>query len=163
MRINEPNPLQILLKGYIILEYKGKDAYTFNRITYRNAELMLRYKGGRDSSQKELIFTIDFQEFYGIAMQMDFAKSIIRAHARGDDFLSDVGTIQLESICADEQSFVVTGQYTHESISLAYHDDDIVNFQVCFDIRNSKPRFNHKRILETLQRFPHLNCVTSFY
>lgn len=161
--VTRPKYFHVQLQGQIIMEYKGKNEDAFGRVVCRDAHLMMHYTDASNSTWSRLVFTIDFQEFYGLAMQLNFTTNKVLCNTRSDDSLADVGTIQLERICPDEQSFVITGQYTHESISLAYHNDDIVNFQVCFDIRIAKPRFNHERILETFQHFPHLDCVTRFY
>ena len=148
--------------GHIVLEYKGKNIDNFGRVGHRPARLSWYFRDAKNSENSELFFNIDFQEFHGITMQMDFAKSIIRAHARGDDFLSDVGVVHLRRISCDRESFVVSGSYKHETISLAYHNDDMVHFHACFDTRQLGSRFHPLAVQEAFINYPHLIRVTRF-
>lgn len=161
MVIHDPRNFRIRAKGQIVLTYKGENQDAFGCVACRDADWNITLMGAANSV-KELIFQVDFHEFYRMPLHLDFTERLVRGHGAGAENLSEIGAVRIERISCDEDFLVVTGSYRHESISLAYHQNDLVNFHACLDMRPLAGRFNQKMFRESLSQYDHLGGVAHY-
>lgn len=133
MKINPGGYFRMKLRGYILLQYLGKNEAVFRRICCREAVLTTEFCL-RDHPQNAMIFNIDFKEFYGFDLQLDLHNlSVTRA-----DYPNMI-TVNISDICVDNKSLVIRGSYRYYPITPAYHMYDHINFNMFIDLAPGSP------------------------
>lgn len=141
--VNPATRFNYKIDGIILLEYKGENVELFNRKSFRRGQLIFDFSESKKS--KNTILAINFKEFFNLDLRMDlFSNSI---------FLNDthqrIGDCFINSFNYDATSLVCSGYYRHEPITLAYHMDDLINYDAMFDLSN----INIKRFQNDMNHF----------
>lgn len=159
IRVPKP-PIQYNLDGIVLLEYTGPnhELWVWKKCS-RKGQFLIDLQEYYNSTDKYLCFQIEFEEFWRIKLLMDFESGIIEKEDQ------ELGTVEMTGICMDNSCLIISGRLYPGPISLAYHFNDIIDFDAIFDISNlDLDRF--KKDIDKLQNtFPELNIgiISNYY
>lgn len=116
--------------GIILLKYKGPNSDWINRKCIKEAQLFLNYKN-YIADNKQVDLKVEFNEFLNIKLKLDFSANSVEKPDLKD---SIIGNVELKQICIDSYCFIISGEYHHQSIALAYQDNNIVEFDLIVNL-----------------------------
>ncbi len=117
--------------GIILLEYKEPNSVWINRKCIREAQLFLNYKKFIADNKKQVDLKVEFNEFLNVKLKLDFSANSVEKPDLKD---SIIGNVELKQICIDSSCFIISGEYHHQSIALAYQDNNIVEFDLIVNL-----------------------------
>lgn len=142
MKINNPTNKRYELNANILLGYHGQNLALANRKTYKPAKLNFLLdeylKGNGD-----FIFEIDFIQFQDENLKLNFNDMSV------EQIRGKIGTVDLLNICLEDSQMIISGSYQHNTINLAWHNEDEVYFDCIVDLKDKKG----KEFIENLIKF----------
>lgn len=146
MRINPPPGLKFEYNGSVLLEYFGTNFDLKNCLTYKNALFYFR-DNMSNSSIINILFEVVFFQFQSEKLKLNFINSEVLIE-RDNDFLI-IGQFILDKICIEDSCVIISGNYQHNTINLAWHNEDLVKFNFIINIDKRIDMFlkNFKRFI----------------
>jgi hypothetical protein len=144
MRINPPSGLKFEYNGSVLLEYFGSNYSLENCITSKAA--FLYFKDNMSKSKIiDIVFEVVFFQFQSEKLKLNFTNSDVLIE-RDNDF-HVIGKFILDKICIEDNCIIISGNYQHDTINLAWFNEDLVkfNFIINIDKRNNIFIKNFKR------------------
>ena len=121
--------------GSVLLEYFGSNYSLENCLTSKAAFLNFKYNMSK-SNMIDIVFEVVFFQFQNEKLKLNFINSEVLI-IRDNDFLV-IGKFILDKICIEDSCILISGNYQHETINLAWYNEDLVkfNFIISIDKRN---------------------------
>ena len=146
MRINPPSGPKFEYNGYVLLEYFGSNYALKNCSTSKIAFFYFK-DNISNSSIINIEFEVVFFQFQNEKLKLNFIRSEVLIE-RDNDFLI-IGQFILDKICIEDSCVIISGNYQHNTINLAWHNEDLVKFNFIINIDKRIDMFlkNFKRFI----------------
>jgi hypothetical protein len=131
IKINGPLRTAPLEKtGQVLLRYQGDNLHNWNIRAFKTAKFMFKQlKSIKKDTQKNItFFSLIFDEYFGEELTLNFQNRIC-FHNK-----NEIGTIEHFEIFLTDSHLFISGSYNHESITLAYYNENLSNFDFVTEI-----------------------------
>lgn len=122
-------------KGFVLLEYFGSN-YSLENCSIYNTACFYFKDDFSPSNFEDIIFEAVFFQFQNEKLKLNFSNSEVLIE-KDNNFLV-IGNTTIDKICIHDSYIIISGNYQHETINLAWHNNDMVkfNFIINIDERN---------------------------
>ena len=122
--------------GRVLLEYFGSNYDLENCLTSKPANLSFRVDRPADSktlTNDNILFKIDLIQFQDEKLMLDIYNGNVVI--KRDNSPVIIGEVVLSKICVEDTQILIAGNYRHESINLAWYNDDLVKFYITLSVK----------------------------
>ena len=120
-------------QGSVTLHYLGQQENFHDQNVVNNSKLKIEYF--KSTAGCSVLFQIEFQEFFQIPL---FLNLIDRKLYLDGNLSMPIGVLWLEMMRLENSTFLISGRYFHNAITLAYHNFKYVKFECEFQINKKK-------------------------
>lgn len=152
VQIIPPSGPKFEYNGSVLLEYFGSNYSLENCLTSKAAFLYFKDNISK-SNIINIVFEVVFFQFQCEKLKLNFINSEVLIERDNDFYI--IGKFILDKICVEDSCIIISGNYQHETINLAWYNEDFVkfNFIINIDKRNAIFLKKFKRFSEKYSEF----------
>ena len=133
--INPNTKIDLNCDANILLGYSGQNFDLNKRKTFKPAKFHFQFSENNKNENYSFSLEIDFIQFQNVELKLNFYNGKVENIDEGN---KEIGEVELKTISLGKKQMIISGKYRHDSINLAWHNEDIVNFDCIIDLTNLK-------------------------